>query len=619
MSSPLETDPNAVCCPESDHPSRVGNYVILEFLGKGSYGRVFRAQHFHLDDRIFALKLLHRDLSTNQRFVRQFINEARLAGRLRHDCIAEVYDVGEVIIPTSNDPVFYIASRYVRGRALDVVLRDKEGIDLLDAVRLIRRLAGVLHYAHEHQIVHRDVKPGNILVCADRTPYLTDFGLAHRLGSEDGRAPQDAPVGTPAYMAPEQAEPGTAVVGPAADQYGLATILYEMTCGRHPIGRGRAIDELTIPECLRRIVNDPIPRPGEVVSSYPTDLEGVLLRALEKEPGHRYPSCGDFAAALNRWLSDRLEEANAFVRESDAAFGRGEYAAAIDGYSRALALNPRHTRAFANRSCTHYRLGALDRALRDCDRAIALEPRLVDPYLNRAQIHLGRGAPGLAIEDLSRAIERNPRSAAAYHRRGAARLQQGETDEAIDDLTRALSIEPSGGEYLQSRCLALLCAGRFLPAIDDYNAFLKVACEPAATELAEAILAAYHAAGEAHVKQRQYRAAISVLSEAITTIMSHRLGFGRRQYVILAGLHRARGRASMFDRHDADALNDFARAIELHPNDPTTFLQRARAYARRGSLGPAIADCRSAARTPGFLKWIGDLLRPSRTHVRSSG
>jgi putative two-component system response regulator len=256
------------------------SYRILERIGKGGMATVFRAHHIGLD-RYVAIKVLPEFFAEEEVYRERFQHEARSIGRLKHPNILEVFDFGQ------EDGVTYIVMELVEGGTLE----DRLGapMELEDVVRILEPLAGALDYAHAHGILHRDIKPTNVLMHTDGSPVLADFGLARMAGSRRLTA-TGMVMGTPEYMSPEQAadEP----IGPASDRYALAVVAYQMLTGRVPF------DAETPAAVLLSHVTRPMPAPNELRGELSAHLEDVLRRALAKKAEDRYPSAASFVAAL---------------------------------------------------------------------------------------------------------------------------------------------------------------------------------------------------------------------------------------------------------------------------------------------------------------------------------
>ena len=266
----------------------LGKYHILEEIGRGGMGVVYKA-HDTVLDRLVAIKVLAPHLTWDQEFVKRFLHEARSAARLEHAHVVTIYDVAQA------QGHHVIAMKYLEGRSLAEIIRREGPLPPERAAHLLAQIAQALDYAHARKLIHRDVKPGNVIVSPQDHATLTDFGIARSL--EGTRLTQSGVmVGTPAYMSPEQVQGHT--VGPATDVYALGIVAYEMLGGRPPF-------EGETPRLLHAHVYEE-PRPLSQVSPKVAPAVGaVVKKALAKEPGKRYGSAGAFAAALGQAIGSR--------------------------------------------------------------------------------------------------------------------------------------------------------------------------------------------------------------------------------------------------------------------------------------------------------------------------
>jgi serine/threonine-protein kinase len=273
-------------------------YELLGVLGKGGMGVVYRARQTTLN-RLVAVKMIQPEVYAGPAELARFRTEAEAAAALQHPNIVQVHEVG------TQDGRPFLALEYVDGGSLADRL---EGTPLpaRAAAELVETLARAIHYAHERGVVHRDLKPANVLLTAGGTPKVADFGLAKRLEGEAGQTRTGAVLGTPNYMAPEQAAGRVKEVGPAADTYGLGAILYEMLTGRPPF------QGTTLLETLEQVRSQaPVP-PRLLRPQVPRDLETVCLKCLEKDSARRYASARELADELRRYLNGEPIRARSF-------------------------------------------------------------------------------------------------------------------------------------------------------------------------------------------------------------------------------------------------------------------------------------------------------------------
>jgi serine/threonine protein kinase/Tfp pilus assembly protein PilF len=267
-----------------------GDYELLEEIGHGGQGVVYRARQKSLN-RLVALKVIGLSHWATEAHVKRFRLEAEAAASLNHPCIVPIYEVGE------RDGACYFSMGLVEGGQLDAVAK-REPIPIGDAAELIAKLARTVSYAHEHGILHRDIKPGNILLDAKGEPHLTDFGLA-RLVETEGTVTRTMEVlGTPSYMAPEQAVGNNARVSSATDVYGLGAVLYQLLTGQPPFAGGTTYETI-------KLLLDTEPRQPRLLNpKVDRDLTTICLKCLEKDPKRRYSSALALAEDLERWAKN---------------------------------------------------------------------------------------------------------------------------------------------------------------------------------------------------------------------------------------------------------------------------------------------------------------------------
>ncbi|PYK56552.1 MAG: hypothetical protein DME48_00915, partial [Verrucomicrobia bacterium] len=268
----------------------LGDYELLEEIGRGGQGVVFRARQKSLN-RTVALKVISLGQWASKAHLKRFRLEAEAAACLEHPGIVPIHEVGE------RDGSCYFSMKFVEGGQLDEVAR-REPIPIRRAVELIAKVARTVHYAHEHGILHRDIKPGNILLDAKGEPHLTDFGLARLVESESNVTHTLDVLGTPSYMAPEQAVGNNAAVSRATDVYGLGAVLYELLTGHPPFAGA------TTYETIHLLLDSEPRQPRLWNRKIDRDLSAVCLKCLEKNPRYRYSSALELAEDLERWLWD---------------------------------------------------------------------------------------------------------------------------------------------------------------------------------------------------------------------------------------------------------------------------------------------------------------------------
>jgi serine/threonine protein kinase len=274
--------------PEGSEVSYFGNYELLGVVARGGMGVVYQARQVNLD-RIVALKMMLAGRLASPGEIQRFRTEAEAAARLDHPHIVPIHEVGE------HNGLQYFSMTFVDGQSLAGKL-DNGPLPPQDAAQLMEKIADAVDYAHEQGVIHRDLKPANILIDQDGQPRLTDFGLAKKIDVDQGLTGTGQILGSPGYMAPEQAE-GNAQVGRAADIYAMGAVLYHLVTGRPPFQSDNPIDTM-----LQTIRTDVV-APRLLNPKVPRDLEALILKALSKNPQHRYANASELRDELRRFRS----------------------------------------------------------------------------------------------------------------------------------------------------------------------------------------------------------------------------------------------------------------------------------------------------------------------------
>ncbi len=306
-----EREPDAMTAPFSQHiatsapdsltstHAMFGDYELVEELGRGGMGIVYKARQSSLA-RTVALKMIQRGTLPSSTDLARFRTEAESAARLDHPTIVPIYEVGE----QQGQPFFtmkYVAGTTLARRLADGPLAPREAASLLSPI------ARAIHYAHERGVLHRDLKPSNILIDEDGRPHVSDFGLAKRVEADDHLTLTGAVLGTPSYMAPEQAAGTRGKLGPASDVYSLGTILYQMLTGRLPFQAATPVETV-----LLVLEQEPLP-PRLLNPRADRELEMIALKCLQKPPELRYHSAGALADDLDAYLADEPTAARSGV------------------------------------------------------------------------------------------------------------------------------------------------------------------------------------------------------------------------------------------------------------------------------------------------------------------
>jgi serine/threonine-protein kinase len=279
-----------------DGSASFGNYELLREIGRGGMGVVYKARQKGLD-RVVAIKMILSSHLANLDQVDRFYAEARAAAKLQDPHVVAIHDVGAI------HGQHYFAMEFIEGPSLAQRLHSGP-IEPEAAAKLVATVARAVDRLHARGIVHRDLKPSNILLDRSGRPFVTDFGLAKMFSADRPETENSAAiVGTPSYMAPEQASGRKSEVGPLSDVYSLGAILYEMIAGRPPFEERNPLDTL-----VQVLESEPVP-PGRLREGVPKALEAICLKCLEKSPGERYSSASELANDLDRYLTGEVVEA----------------------------------------------------------------------------------------------------------------------------------------------------------------------------------------------------------------------------------------------------------------------------------------------------------------------
>ncbi len=271
-----------------------GRYELTHLVARGGMAQVYRAMDHQLD-RPVALKVLFPELSVDRAFVERFRREAQAAANLSHPNIVPVFDWGH------DDGTYYIVMEYVEGRPLSAVIRDPQPLPPQEVATIGASVAAALAFAHRHSVVHRDVKPGNVLLTRDKQVKVTDFGIARAVNTDESLTQTGAVMGTAAYFSPEQAE--GKLVDARSDIYSLGVVLYEMCVGRPPF-----TGDSPVAVASKHVRDDPV-LPRAVNPAVPAALEAVVMKAMAKNPDDRYASAEELRADLLRFADGRPVEA----------------------------------------------------------------------------------------------------------------------------------------------------------------------------------------------------------------------------------------------------------------------------------------------------------------------
>lgn len=271
----------------------IGKYRVIERLGRGGMATVYKAFHPGLD-RYVAIKTLHSHLYEGRNFLERFQQEAKAIASLRHPHIVQVFDFDV------HDDIYYMVMEFISGGTLKAKMKNVScagrALPIPEVVRIIKQVSSALGYAHKNGMIHRDVKPANILLNQDDDVMLTDFGIARLLSQNTSNlTATGALVGTPAYISPEQGA-GERDITPASDIYALGVIFYELLTGRVPFDADTPI------AVIHKHIHEPLPSPHQINPELPISLERVILKSLAKAPEDRYQTTAELVQAVDSAL-----------------------------------------------------------------------------------------------------------------------------------------------------------------------------------------------------------------------------------------------------------------------------------------------------------------------------
>lgn len=271
---------------------RIGKYLVLELIGKGGLGSVYKARRVDLNT-IVALKVLHPEMARDDTSLKRFFREAKSGANLSHKNIARLIDVDSV------GNLYYLAMEYVDGKSLAEVLKEEGPLDVATALEIAIQVADALRHAHSRGIIHRDLKPDNILLENGIVPKLVDLGLSKSLDTSSSGMITMAGIvmGTPSYMSPEQATDAR-LADTRSDIYSFGATLYHMLAGRPPFTGDNVL------KIIRKVTTEQAPAPRSLKPEIPEEVERIILRCIEKEPEKRYQTMDEVLQDLQRIASE---------------------------------------------------------------------------------------------------------------------------------------------------------------------------------------------------------------------------------------------------------------------------------------------------------------------------
>lgn len=433
-----------------------GNYCAHEPLARGGFGQVYRGEHRYLSQRVVAIKVMHNAPLQTQQERDEFLREANLLELLKHPAILPILDVG------IQENVPYLITEYASGGSLRQRLLARQGqlLPFDEVLAILNPVANALHFSHEHQVIHRDLKPDNILFNARGEALLADFGIATLLSTASYH--QTRVIGTPAYMAPEQFR---GQVCKESDQYAFACLAYELFTGRPPFAQaGQVLDFYSW--MFHHMQEQPQPL-AQLNPKLPMHISAAILKALAKDRMGRYLNMLALLDALQTSPENTILTQIRLARSSIQGIGaiaptqmahptsqeqfdhadrllyQKRYKEAVRAYERATQFDPTNAAAYINMGCALDELGRYEEALQAYDQAIHLDSTNADTHSSKGHTlnYLGRYED--ALKACERAIQLDPTNTPAYSDQGYALAELGRHKEALAAYERAIQLNPT--------------------------------------------------------------------------------------------------------------------------------------------------------------------------------
>lgn len=565
---------------------QIGNYVITEHLGGGSFGRIYRGKHLYFATRIVAIKILHLTYLGSPKERENFMQEAQFLEMLKHPNILPIYDVG------IDEGFPYLVAEFApQGSLRDHLQRQKTKVlPQQEVLTILTQVGQALQYVHEQNIVHRDLKPENILFNTKGQALLADFGIAVFL--ETTRTKYANVIGSPLYMAPEQFD---GVVSRRSDQYALACIAYELLTGRPPFQADSAIAL-----GMKHIHAQPPPL-RQINANVPTHIERTILRALSKKREDRFPDVPSFIAALlsvptgslqmtkEQWLDEgnrlfnigRFDEAlsaferaiqldpsfaEAYEAKGSALYYLNHLADALVSYEQAINLDPSYAPAYNGKANVLYDFKRYDDAFVFYNQAMQQEPSMVDAYIGKANVLYYKKHYAAALLEYEQAAKLDPYSVAAYDGMSWSLRQLKRFDEALAASEKAIQRDPINPSAHSGK-------GRVLFRLRRYDESLKAFNR--AVELDANIAQIHDFKGDTLYHMQQYKDAMTSYERAIQ--LDPRLASARE----------GRGDVLTHYRRFDEALANYEQAIQIQPNIGIFHYKKGEVLAHLGRLEEA--------------------------------
>ncbi|GIK42742.1 MAG: hypothetical protein BroJett011_65750 [Chloroflexota bacterium] len=524
-------------------------YEIIRPLGQGGFAAVFEAHDRVLDRRV-AIKQLLLDKVTDEKAVKRFLQEARIAAALEHPNVVSIYAM------RAEDKQFYIIMEYLSGGSLRDLLTREGKLPVEQAVYLATGICEGLAKFHVKGIVHRDIKAENILLTADGRPKVADFGIAHVPEAAGGLGLTQVGFqpSTLLYSSPEQVR--GEVVDARSDVYQIGELLYYMLAGRHYIdigalekqaitagGTNQFRSQAKLYELLERAICEEMPAGLAQLWREVGALAEVVETALLKNKGDRFKDAAEFAATLKTLSINTtpvtteagelvIQDSRAYNKRGLAYVSTRNYEQAMVDFSKAIALDPDYAEAYNNRSTAHLLMDNFGQAVVDCTQALKLAPDFVAAYVNRGIALTGLREYEQALADYNKALELAPQNVYAYYNRANTYLWMDKYKEAIGDYNQTIALKPEFVAAYVNRGLVHGELKHFQEALADYTQ---------AIELNPDYVYAYYNRANLHRELNNHQQAIADYSKVVELNPEHRYVYENRGdlYAVMGDEDRA--------------------------------------------------------------------------------
>ncbi len=499
----------------------IGNYRLVEELAKGAFGRVYRAEHMYLTNRIAAIKLLHTRINTEKERD-DFLHEARVLELFKHPHILPLLDFG------IQEGTPYLITEFASGGSLRNRLKQagSQLLSLDECLRILRQVAEALYAAHQQKVVHRDLKPENILFHTSGNVLLADFGISTTLS--DNSTTNTNIAGTPSYMAPEQFR---GHVSKKSDQYALGCIAYELFAGRKPFN---ALDFVSM--MYKHTTEQPLP-PTHFNPRLPIHISQAILKAMAKERQQRFANVLDFVNALE----------TDYLKQGSILYKRQQYPEALKAYEQALQLYSDQQTAFTahtGRCIVLYRIKHHEDALHACEQALQLKPNDWTAYYNKGLILDDLQRYQEALDAYTRVLQLNPDAIDAYNNQGIILHKLGRHQEALAAYEHAIYLQPNNATAHYNKGQVLYHLQRYEEALLAYEQAIRLNPNEAT---------AYNHQGVILYTLKRYEEALTSYQQALHL---------RPNYL---AAHNNMGNVLNDLKRYQDALNAYEEAIHIDP------------------------------------------------------